>query len=111
MEIKKTSYNYNNKDINSNSLNLSTNKLLTLIDDINIYNLIIKDLKKYNDLVILPDITYLEGIEETLEVENNITHIIINYEIFLKNNLNLHEILQLLLNIKKKLKIIYMFYV
>jgi len=36
MEIKKTSYNYNNKDINSNSLNLSTNKLLTLIDDINI---------------------------------------------------------------------------
>ena len=62
MEIKKTSYNYNNKDINSNSLNLSTNKLLTLIDDINIYNLIIKDLKKYNDLVILPDITYLEVI-------------------------------------------------
>jgi len=104
MEIKKTSYNYNNKDINSNSLNLSTNKLLTLIDDINIYNLIIKDLKKYNDLVILPDITYLEGIEETLEVENNITHIIINYEIFLKNNLNLHEILQLLLNIKKNKK-------
>ena len=104
MEIKKTSYNYNNKDINSNSLNLSTNKLLTLIDDINIYNLIIKDLKKYNDLVILPDITYLEGIEETLEVENNITHIIINYEIFLKNNLNLHEIIQLLLNIKKNKK-------
>ena len=104
MEIKKTSYNYNNKDINSNSLNLSTNKLLTLIDDINIYNLIIKDLKKYNDLVILPDITYLEGLEETLEVENNITHVIINYEIFLKNNLNLHEILQLLLNIKKNKK-------
>ena len=101
MEITKTNYKYNNKDINSNSLNLSTNKLLTLIDDINIYNLIIKDLKKYNDLIILPDITYLEGLEETLEVENNITHIIINYEIFLKNNLNLHEILQLLLNIKK----------
>ena len=103
MEITKTNYNYN-KDINSNSLNLSTNKLLTLIDDINIYNLIIKDLKKYNDLIILPDITYLEGLEETLEVENNITHIIINYEIFLKNNLNLHEILQLLLNIKKNKK-------
>lgn len=101
MEITKTNYNYNNKDINSNSLNLNTNKLLTLIDDINIYNLIIKDLKKYNDIIILPDITYLEGLEETLEVENNITHIIINYEIFLKNNLNLHEILQLLLNIKK----------
>lgn len=100
MEITKTNYKYN-KDINSNSLNLSTNKLLTLIDDINIYNSIIKDLKKYNDLIILPDITYLEGLEETLEVENNITHIIINYEIFLKNNLNLHEILQLLLNIKK----------
>lgn len=103
MEITKTNYNYN-KDINSNCLKLNTNKLLTLIDDINIYNLIIKDLKKYNDLVILPDITYLEGIEETLEVENNITHIIINYEIFLKNNLNLHEILQLLLNIKKNKK-------
>lgn len=100
MEITKTNYNYN-KDINSNGLKLNTNKLLTLIDDINIYNLIIKDLKKYNDLIILPDITYLEGLEETLEVENNITHIIINYEIFLKNNLNLHEILQLLLNIKK----------
>ena len=92
MEITKTNYKYNNKDINSNSLKLNTN------------NLIIKDLKKYNDLVILPDITYLEGIEETLEVENNITHIIINYEIFLKNNLNLHEILQLLLNIKKNKK-------
>ncbi len=104
MEITKTNYKYNNKDINSNSLKLNTNKLLTLIDNINIYNLIIKDLKKYNDLVILPDITYLEGIEETLEVENNITHIIINYEIFLKNNLNLHEILQLLLNIKKNKK-------
>ena len=104
MEITKTNYKYNNKDINSNSLNLSTNKLLTLIDDINIYNSIIKDLKKYNDLIILPDITYLEGLEETLEVENNITHIIINYEIFLKNNLNLHEILQLLLNIKKNKK-------
>lgn len=103
MEITKTNYNYN-KDINSNGLKLNTNKLLTLIDNINIYNLIIKDLKKYNDLVILPDITYLEGIEETLEVENNITHIIINYEIFLKNNLNLHEILQLLLNIKKNKK-------
>ena len=103
MEITKTNYNYN-KDINSNSLNLSTNKLLTLIDDINIYNLIIKDLKKYNDLIILPDITYLEGLEETLEVENNITHIIINYEIFTKNNLNLHEILQFLLNIKKNIK-------
>lgn len=100
MEITKTNYNYN-KDINSNGLKLNTNKLLTLIDDINIYNSIIKDLKKYNDLIILPDITYLEGLEETLEVENNITHIIINYEIFLKNNLNLHEILQLLLNIKK----------
>ena len=100
MEITKTNYNYN-KDINSNSLKLNTNKLLTLIDNINIYNLIIKDLKKYNDIIILPDITYLEGLEETLEVENNITHIIINYEIFLKNNLNLHEILQLLLNIKK----------
>lgn len=100
MEITKTNYNYN-KDINSNGLKLNTNKLLTLIDDINIYNLIIKDLKKYNDIIILPDITYLEGLEETLEVENNITHIIINYEIFLKNNLNLHEILQLLLNIKK----------
>lgn len=104
MEITKTNYKYNNKDINTNGLNLSTNKLLTLIDDINIYNLIIKDLKKYNDLIILPDITYLEGLEETLEVENNITHIIINYEIFLKNNLNLHEILQLLLNIKKNKK-------
>ena len=103
MEITKTNYNYN-KDINSNGLKLNTNKLLTLIDDINIYNLIIKDLKKYNDLVILRDITYLEGIKETLEVENNITHIIINYEIFLKNNLNLHEILQLLLNIKKNKK-------
>lgn len=100
MEITKTNYNYN-KDINSNCLKLNTNKLLTLIDDINIYNLIIKDLKKYNDIIILPDITYLEGLEETLEVENNITYIIINYEIFLKNNLNLHEILQLLLNIKK----------
>ena len=94
MEITKTNYKYNNKDINSNSLKLNINKLLTLIDNINIYNLIIKDLKKYNDLVILPDITYLEGIEETLEVENNITHIIIN----------LHEILQLLLNIKKNKK-------
>lgn len=104
MEITKTNYKYNNKDINTNGLNLSTNKLLTLIDDINIYNLIIKDLKKYNDLIILPDITYLEGLEETLEVENNITHIIINYEIFLKNNLDLHEILQLLLNIKKNKK-------
>lgn len=93
MEITKTNYNYN-KDINSNCLKLNTNKLLTLIDDINIYNLIIKDLKKYNDLIILPDITYLEGIEETLEVENNITHIIINYEIFLKNNLNNNEIQQ-----------------
>ena len=43
MEITKTNYKYNNKDINSNSLKLNTNKLLTLIDNINIYNL-----RKYN---------------------------------------------------------------
>ena len=52
----------------------------------------------------LPDITYLEGLEETLEVNYDISIIIINYEIFTKNNLNLHEILQFLLNIKKNIK-------
>ena len=54
--------------------------------------------------MILPDITYLEGLEETLEVNYDISIIIINYEIFTKNNLNLHEILQFLLNIKKNIK-------
>lgn len=79
-----------------------TSKILTLIDNSNIYNSLITNLTFFNNLIFLPDITYLEGIEETLEVNDDITHIIINYEIFNKSGLNLHETLQFLLNIQKK---------
>ena len=96
--------NNNNLDINNNVINSNTTKILTLIDDHKIYNSIISKLNNYKDLLILSDITYLEGLEETLEVNYDISIIIINYEIFTKNNLNLHEILQFLLNIKKNIK-------
>ena len=96
--------NNNNLDTNNNVINSNTTKILTLIDDHKIYNSIISKLNNYKDLLILPDITYLEGLEETLEVNYDISIIIINYEIFTKNNLNLHEILQFLWNIKKNIK-------
>lgn len=96
--------NNNNLDTNNNVINSNTTKILTLIDDHKIYNSIISKLNNYKDLLILPDITYLEGLEETLEVNYDISIIIINYEIFTKNDLNLHEILQFLLNIKKNIK-------
>lgn len=96
--------NNNNLNTSNNIFNSDTIKILTLIDDHKIYDLIISKLKNYKDLFILPDITYLEGLEETLEVNYDISIIIINYEIFTKNNLNLHEILQFLLNIKKNIK-------
>ena len=96
--------NNNNLDTNNNVINSNTTKILTLIDDHKIYDSIISKLNNYKDLLILPDITYLEGLEETLEVNYDISIIIINYEIFTKNDLNLHEILQFLLNIKKNMK-------
>ena len=96
--------NNNNLNTSNNIFNSDTIKILTLIDDHKIYDLIISKLKNYKDLFILPDITYLEGLEETLEVNYDISIIIINYEIFTKNNFNLHEILQFLLNIKKNIK-------
>ena len=96
--------NNNNLDTNNNVINSNTTKILTLIDDHKIYDSIISKLNNYKDLLILPDITYLEGLEETLEVNYEISIIIINYEIFTKNDLNLHEILQFLLNIKKNMK-------
>lgn len=96
--------NNNNLNTSNNIFNSDTIKILTLIDDHKIYDLIISKLKNYKDLLILPDITYLEGLEETLEVNYDISIIIINYEIFTKNNFNLHEILQFLLNIKKNIK-------
>lgn len=78
--------------------------ILTMIDNKHIYN-VINDLHIFskennNTFTILPDITYIEGIKECLEVYNNITHLIINYEIFEKFNMNLHEILQFLITIK-----------
>ena len=96
--------NNNNLDTNNNVIHSNTTKILTLIDDHKIYDSIISKLNNYKDLLILPDITYLEGLEETLEVNYDISIIIINYEIFTKNDLNLHEILQFLLNIKKNMK-------
>ena len=96
--------NNNNLYTSNNIINSNTIKILTLIDDHKIYDSIISKLKNYKDLLILPDITYLEGLEETLEVNYDISIIIINYEIFTKNNFNLHEILQFLLNIKKNIK-------
>ena len=96
--------NKNNLNTSNNIINSDTTKILTLIDDHKIYDSIISKLKNYKDLLILPDITYLEGLEETLEVNYDISIIIINYEIFTKNNFNLHEILQFLLNIKKNIK-------
>lgn len=96
--------NNNSLDTNNNVINSNTTKILTLIDDHKIYDSIILKLNNYKNLLILPDITYLEGLEETLEVNYDISIIIINYEIFTKNNLNLHEILQFLLNIKKNIK-------
>ena len=96
--------NNNNLDTNNNVINSNTTKILTLIDDHKIYDSIISKLNNYKDLLILPDITYLDGLEETLEVNYDISIIIINYEIFTKNDLNLHEILQFLLNIKKNMK-------
>lgn len=96
--------NNNNLDTSNNVINSNTTKILTLIDDHKIYDSIISKLNNYKDLLILPDITYLEGLEETLEVNYDISIIIINYEIFTKNNFNLHEILQFLLNIKKNIK-------
>lgn len=96
--------NNNNLDTNNNVINSNTTKILTLIDDHKIYDSIISKLNNYKDLLILPDIIYLEGLEETLEVNYDISIIIINYEIFTKNDLNLHEILQFLLNIKKNMK-------
>ena len=96
--------NNNNLNTSNNIINSNTIKILTLIDDHKIYDSIISKLKNYKDLLILPDITYLEGLEETLEVNYDISIIIINYEIFTKNNFNLHEILQFLLNIKKNIK-------
>lgn len=86
----------------NNVIKDNTFKILTLIDNSNIYNSLIINLTFFNNLIFLPDITYLEGIEETLEVNTNISHIIINYEIFNKSGLNLHETLQFLLNIQKK---------
>lgn len=78
--------------------------ILTMIDNKHIYN-VINDLHIFskennNTFTILPDITYIEGIKECLEVYNNITHLIINYEVFEKSNMNLHEILQFLITIK-----------
>ena len=96
--------NNDNLNTSNNIINSNTIKILTLIDDHKIYDSIISKLKNYKDLLILPDITYLEGLEETLEVNYDISIIIINYEIFTKNNFNLHEILQFLLNIKKNIK-------
>ena len=96
--------NNDNLNTSNNIINSDTIKILTLIDNHKIYDSIISKLKEYKDLLILPDITYLEGLEETLEVNYDISIIIINYEIFTKNNLNLHEILQFLLNIKKNIK-------
>lgn len=96
--------NNNNLYTSNNVINSNTTKILTLIDDHKIYDSIISKLNNYKDLLILPDITYLEGLEETLEVNYEISIIIINYEIFTKNNFNLHEILQFLLNIKKNIK-------
>lgn len=86
----------------NNVITDKTSKILTLIDNSNIYNSLITNLTFFNNLIFLPDITYLEGIDETLEVNDNITHIIINYEIFNKSGLTLHETLQFLLNIQKK---------
>lgn len=78
--------------------------ILTMIDNNNIYKLIneLNIFSKENDssFTILPDITYIDGIRESLEVYNTITHLIINYEIFEKFNMTLHEILQFLINIK-----------
>ena len=78
--------------------------ILTMIDNKNIYKLIneLNIFSKENDssFTILPDITYIDGIRESLEVYNTITHLIINYEIFEKFNMTLHEILQFLINIK-----------
>lgn len=91
--------------MNNNFNNVITDKtseILTLIDNSNIYNSLITNLTFFNNLIFLPDITYLEGIDETLEVNDDITHIIINYEIFNKSGLTLHETLQFLLNIQKK---------
>lgn len=96
--------NNDNLNTSNNIINSDTIKILTLIDNHKIYDSIISKLKEYKDLLILPDITYLEGLEETLEVNYDISIIIINYEIFTKNNFNLHEILQFLLNIKKNIK-------
>ena len=86
----------------NNVITDKTSKILTLIDNSNIYNSLITNLTFFNNLIFLPDITYLEGIDETLEVNDDITHIIINYEIFNKSGLTLHETLQFLLNIQKK---------
>lgn len=86
----------------NNVITDKTSKILTLIDNSNIYNSLITNLTFFNNLIFLPDITYLEGIDETLEVNDDITHIIINYEIFNKYGLTLHETLQFLLNIQKK---------
>lgn len=78
--------------------------ILTMIDNKNIYKLIneLNIFSKENDssFTILPDITYIDGIRESLEVNNTITHLIINYEIFGKFNMTLHEILQFLINVK-----------
>ena len=78
--------------------------ILTMIDNKHIYNVInnlhIFSKENNNTFTILPDITYIEGIKECLEVYNNITHLIINYEVFEKSNMNLHEILQFLITIK-----------
>ena len=86
----------------NNVITDKTSKILTSIDNSNIYNSLITNLTFFNNLIFLPDITYLEGIDETLEVNDDITHIIINYEIFNKSGLTLHETLQFLLNIQKK---------
>ena len=86
----------------NNVITDKTSKILTLIDNSNISNSLITNLTFFNNLIFLPDITYLEGIDETLEVNDDITHIIINYEIFNKSGLTLHETLQFLLNIQKK---------
>ena len=78
--------------------------ILTMIDNKNIYKLInelnIFSKENNSSFTILPDITYIDGIRESLEVNNTITHLIINYEIFGKFNMTLHEILQFLINIK-----------
>ena len=86
----------------NNVITDKTSKILTLIDDSGVYGSLITNLTFFNNLIFLPDITYLEGIDETLEVNDDITHIIINYEIFNKSGLTLHETLQFLLNIQKK---------